>query len=402
MGLFEKIFPNRESNKAASAKSSFETLTAYRPAFTNWSGAIYENELVRAAVDSKARQIAKLKVELHGAAQPRLRTRVKHKPNDYMTWSQFLYRVATILELQNNCFILPMVDRYGNLTGYFPALPSNCKVVDYNGKAWLRYQFSTGKVGAVEFERCGLLTKFQYKDDFFGENNTALVKTMELLDMQNQGMKEAIRHSGVIAFSAQLTNFKNEEDLAAERKAFAETNFGGENGDNFWLFPSTYKDIKQVEMSQYTIEPEHIAIIQNNVFNYFGVNERILQGNANSDELDAFYESVVEPFAIQLSEVMTSMTFSNDEQSYGSHVYVGANRLNYMKTSDKVQLIKELGDRGFITVNEARELLNYEPIDGGDVRPARGEYYYQDNEGNVTGKNVPQETEEQEEPADAN
>jgi hypothetical protein len=31
-------------------------------------------------------------------------------------------------------------------------------------------------------------------------------------------------------------------------------------------------------------------------------------------------------------------------------------------------------DRGVMSINEARELFNYPPVEGGDVRTIRGEY----------------------------
>jgi len=80
------------------------------------------------------------------------------------------------------------------------------------------------------------------------------------------------------------------------------------------------------------------------------------------------------------------MTFSETEIGYGSKIMATANRLQYMKTSDKIQFVSQLGDRGLITINEARELLNYPPVEGGDIRPARGEYFFLDDAGQVISK----------------
>ena len=81
MSLFDKIFrPDKakESNEALSrAQTLFQTLTAYQPAFTSWGGAIYESEIVRAAVDARARHISKLKVEISGSANKALQTKLK-------------------------------------------------------------------------------------------------------------------------------------------------------------------------------------------------------------------------------------------------------------------------------------------------------------------------------------
>lgn len=384
MGLFEKLFPKKA--ETVKVKSSFETLTAYRPAFTSWDGMIYETELVRTSIDAFARQVSKLRVEFYGEAQGTLKTILQHRPNEFQTWSQFLYRLATIYMVQNNAFIVPITDMYGNTKGYYPVLPSSCGLVEVEGELWLRYEFSNRKVGAVEFRRCGLMTRFQYKDDFFGEKNLALTPTMQVIDLQNQGIQEAIKSSATFRFSAKLSNFSNEDDLAEEQKRFTAKSFRADSGPVL-VFPNVYEDIKQIDSKPWTVDAESMKLIQNNIERYFGANEEILTNSADPEQLDAYYEGIIEPFAIQLAEVLNLMTYTDLELSYGNHVYVGANRLVYMKTSQKIQFVKDMGDRGFLSINEGRELFNLPPIEGGDVRPIRGEYYFEDDEGNVTGKN---------------
>lgn len=382
--LFSKIFQRPDVQQA---QQYFKTFNAYLPIFTTWNGALYESELVRSAVDARARHISKLSVQLSGAAQPKLKTAVASAPNEFQTWSQFLYRLSTILDMQNTAFIVPVFNKYMEQKGYYCVLPSRCSIVEYAGTEWLRYQFSTGDIGSVELNRCGILTKFQYKDDFFGEKNNALTPTMQLVDIQNQGIVEGVKNSASFRFMARLTNFKSPEELAKEQQNFSSKNLSADSG-GMLLFPNTYGDIKQIDSHPFTVDAEQMKLIQTNVYNYFGVNEAILQNRAMGDELDAFYEGAIEPFALQLGDVLTNVTYTQREREMGSKVIVSANKLQYMKTSDKVNFVKELGDRGFITINEARELLNYSPLpdDVGGLRPLRGEYYLQDQEGNITKK----------------
>ena len=80
---------------------------------------------------------------------------------------------------------------------------------------------------------------------------------------------------------------------------------------------------------------------------------------------------------IQFSETMTATTFSQGEMANGAGIIATANRLMYMSISSKIELARELGDRGMITINEIRELFNYTPLaEGGDKAPIRGEYKY--------------------------
>ena len=377
MGLLDWLFGEEEKQKPqALAKSEqFKLLTAYEPVFRNYYGSIYESDLVRSAIEAKARHISKLKVEMQGEAQAALKAKMKHVPNPWMTWPQFLARSSTILDCTNNLFICPVQNEFYETIGFFPVLPENVKLIeDKNGKLWLRYTFQNNEHGIIEFERCAYLNKHQYKSDFFGDSNRALNRTLDMIAINDQAIQEAVKQSGSYRFLAQVSNFVSPDDLALERQRWTAENLSGENTGGLLLFPNTYRDIRQIDSKPYTVDPEEMKQINENVFNYFGVSEKVMQGSANSDELDAFFNSSVEPFAIALSEAMSRAIYTERERSFGNHVYVNSNRLQYMTQTAKVSLARELGDRGILTINEIRELFNYGPIDGGDVAYIRGEY----------------------------
>ena len=113
------------------------------------------------------------------------------------------------------------------------------------------------------------------------------------------------------------------------------------------------------------------------MFEYFGVNEDILQNKFNSETWSAFYEGAVEPWAIQFSEVMTKMLFTMRERSQDNYVMATANRLQYMSNADKLKVSAQMADRGLMTRNEIREIWNLAPLPEpfGSQLPARGEYY---------------------------
>lgn len=373
MGLFDWLFP-KEPLRPQQKTEQFKLLTAYEPVFRNHFGSVYESALVRSAIEAKARHISKLKVGLQGEAQPNLKAKMKHAPNEWMTYPQFLARCSTILDATNNLFIVPVQDQYLQTTGFFPVLPERVKLIeDRKGKLWLQYTFRNNMNGIVEFDRCAYLNKHQFKSDFFGDSNHALDSTMDLIEIQDQGIKEAVKNSASYRFMARVSNFTSPDDLAEERSRFTRENLSGENS-GLLLFPNTYSDIRQIESNPYTVDTDQMKLIQTNVYNYFGVNEEIIQGKAESDQLDAFFNSAIEPFAIALSEALSRAIYTERERSFGNHVYVNANRLQYMSQTAKVTVAKELGDRGILTINEIRELFNYAPLQDGDVAFIRGEY----------------------------
>ena len=379
MSLFEKIFRPKEATKSEqvmdSSKPIFYELNNYRPVFTDWKGEIYEDALVRAAIDARARHISKLKVEIRGTAQPSFQNKMRQGPNQWQTYSQFLYRISTILDIHNTAFIVPVFDAGMVITGYYPVLPKKCEIVEFKGEPWLRYKFSHGDTAAVEFKKCAILNKFQYKDDFFGENNDALDETMNLMDIQAQGIEDGVENAASYRFMAQVNNFTKADDLKNERVRFSKENLTADaEAGGLLLFPNTYQNIQQIKTNSYQIDPEQTKLINENVFKYFGVNDRILKNEATSDELDAFFNGAIEPFAIQFSEAMTRAIFSERERAGGSYLVANANRLQYMTMKQKVEMAQQMLDRGVMSINEARELFNYLPVEGGDVRTIRGEY----------------------------
>ncbi len=385
MGLIDKIFG--KSEPAKEPQGYFKTLTAYTPVFTSWGGEIYESELVRAAIHARANHASKLMVSVQGSAKPRLSNRLKHSPNEWQTWGQFLYRLSTILDVQNNAFIVPVMDKYGETVGIYPVLPSRCEVLDYNGEAWLRYQFISGQKASIEMRHCGIMNKFQYQDDFFGEKNGALRPTMNLINIQNQGITEGVKSAATYRFMARVNNFTKPEDLAKERQRFTRENL--QEGDGgILLFPNTYSDIKQIESKPFIIDAEQMKIINANVFNYFGVNEDILQNKAYGDAWSAFYEGAIEPFSIQFSDVITKMLYTETERSYGASVMATANRLQYMSNTEKLNVSSQMADRGIMNRDEIREIWNLPPLPNGQGQAytIRGEYYLLGTDGTVTKK----------------
>ena len=382
MGLFEKIFGAKQP-QAVVGPGYFQTLTAYQPVFRTWNGSLYESLLVRSAIDARARHISKLKLEITGSAQPKLQTQLKYAPNDWQTWSQFLYRLSTFLDMNTTAFIVPVYDKFVQCRGFYPVLPSSCEIIEDSSKnTYLRYTFRSGKKAVLPIEEVGILTKMQYESDFFGAGNGPLNSTVQLMDLQDQGIAEAIKNGATYRFMAKMANFTKAEDLARERKRFTKENL--QEGGGILLFPNNYQDIQQLKQTAYTVDPAQIELINQNVFSFFGVNMDILQNKAIGDAWSAFYEGAIEPFAIQFSEVLTRVAFTQNEIAHGSLFMLTANRLQYMSTTDKLNVSAQMADRGIMSVNEIRDIWNLAPVENGDQRTIRGEYYTINSDGTYT------------------
>ena len=378
MGIFEKIFGRREPVAAAKARATFQLLEGYTPMFRSWAGSIFESDLIRAALDAHGRHAAKLQVNVTGEAQKGLRSRLMIAPNEYQTWSQFLYRTAVTLYCRNTAFIVPVAGEYGETTGVIGICPDSWEVVEYRGKPYVRFSFLSQKHAAVELDRLGIVTRFQYKNELFGESNEALKATLDLIAMQQQGITEGIKNGASYRFSAQSDNWSTDEDLGKEMERFNKYTFQNlKTSGGTILFPNTYKNIQQLKQEAYKVDADQMQLIKSNVYDYFAVNEDVIQNKAYGDAWMAFYEGAVEWLAIQLSEVMTRMLYTERERQFGNRIFFTSNRLQYMSNGDKLNAISQMADRGLMTRNELREILNLSPLPEplGSQIPARGEYY---------------------------
>ena len=360
-GIFEKLFPRPK--KPAADEQFFLLFNGYSPVFTSAGGSIYEKGLIRAAIHANALSCSKLKPEMIGNAKAELKAALRFRMNEFMVTSQFLYRLATILFVENTAFIVPVEDYYGNLTGFYPVLPSTAQMVQSQGRQYLRFRFGSGNTTAIEWEKVGVLTRYQYDNDIFGATNAALRPTIQLIDAQNDGIINGVKSSANIRFLGKVANIIDDDDLKEARAKFIEQNLGPDNNGGVILTDNKITEITPIESKPITVNAAQMEQIKSNVFDYFGCNEAIIQNTYNEDQWNAYYEGCIEPIAIQLSQVMTCMIFTNKEIAAGNQVIFTSDWLQYASNKTKKEVISDFLDRGVISHNESRSILNMSRID---------------------------------------
>lgn len=394
MSIFD-VFRKRKQDKQKidgwmQDNTTFKIINANQFSFNSWDGCLYNQSQVRAAVDAIARHTSKLRFELITNKKSQLLTYLKHQPNKMQTWSQFLYRTSTILNVFNTAIIVPLLNDKQQINGYYTIVPATVNVVagpsvvysrdewvvdDTEIEPWITYRKKNGTTESVPLSLCCVLTRFQMNSDFFGESNSSLDTTMELIHAQNQAIQNAVKSSSGYKFYASISNFTKADDLQKERRRFTEENLSADsNANGLLLFPNTYANINQIKESQFVVPDETMRFIKESINDYFGVNENIIQNKMTAEEYAAFYEGCIEPFAIQISEAMTKMLFSLIERSNGNKVFFSTNRLQYLSAADKMNVTEKMSDRGLMTINELRDIWNMAPVEQGDERVIRGEY----------------------------
>ncbi|OLA94148.1 MAG: hypothetical protein BHW64_05080, partial [Candidatus Melainabacteria bacterium LEY3_CP_29_8] len=275
------------------------------------------------------------------------------KPNPYMTTYDFIYKIVSLLLAQNNEYIYIDIDSTGNLRGLYPLNPLFCTLVESNNEIWLKFQFLDGNTYYVRYDRVIHLRNFYVKHDFYGENNETLKGALETQIVADDGIKNAIKISaslrGVLKASQAMLKDKDIEEM---KNKFVDSLLSSTNGIGGL---DARLDFKEINLNPVLLDKEQLSIVNGNIYGYFMISEEIIKSKYTADEWNAFYESVLEPKAIQMGQAFTNAIFS---------VKFSVNRIKYAKTETKINLIKEAGALGLLTVDEGREILDLPAIGG--------------------------------------
>ena len=369
--LFDRIFGRQTT---PTAMQSLRMMNEFTPTFTMLNDA-YDSDVVRSAVDAIARNAGKLKPKhirrMNGTVTPtnsNLEYLLSVRPNPYMDGYSFLYKVVTQLYMQNNSYIFIDWSENGQVKAFYPVNAHQVEFVEAQGQIFVKFRFLGGQQVTLPYQEIIHLRRFFYKNDLYGENSVrAIMPTLELINTTNEGIVNAVKSSaalrGLLKFSAMM----KPEDMKKQRDAFVtdyldiSNNGGVAATDSKAEYVPLSNDPKMIDAKQ-------MELIEDKVYKYFNVNLSIVKSDYSEQQWNAFYESVLEPIAIQLSLEFTAKVFTDREQGWGNEIIFEANRLQYASNQTKISLVQTLMDRGLMSMNEAREIFNLAPIDDGDKR----------------------------------
>lgn len=375
MGFIRKIFRDGKSKENQSLKSRVEVMNGGPAIFTQFSGNAYESDIYRSAVDSIARNVAKLK-PVHVVTIERnrkdgdnyLNRILQVRPNPYMTSYDMIYKIVTHYYLYNNAFAYLQKDENGKLTGIYPLSPVNMEyLTDLTGELYCRFFFAGDKQVTLPFRDVFTIRRFYNSNDLLGDKNTAILNTLDLAHTQNEGIANSIKSSATIKGLLKYNQILSPENLKKEKEEFIKDYLSISNNGGIVALDSKM-DYVPLEIKGVAIDNEQMSAIKQKIYDYLGVSEKIVNSTYNEDEWSAFYESVVEALGVQISLELTDKIFTQREQAFGNSIIMEANRLQVASNATKVNMIKELMPLGLFTVNQALEILNLPSVENGDRR----------------------------------
>lgn len=370
--IFDRIFNRRKRKREVTRAEVMTGRTGY---FTQFSGNAYESDIYRSAVDAIARNAAKLKPthvitgeNKRKTGDPQLNYILQVRPNPFMTAYDLLYKLVTHYYLYNNAFAFLQKDDRGNLQAIYPLLPENMEyVTDPTGTLYCRFLFANGQTVILPYSEVFTVRRFFNSNDLLGDSNTAIMPTLDLAHTQNEGLSNAIKSSAHIRGILKYNQVLSADKLKEEKEAFIEDYLSVSNHGGIAALDSKF-DYIPIEHEPVTIDDKQLQAVKKKIYEYLGISENIVNSTYTEDEFNAFYESVIEPLAVQFSLELTDKIFTKREQAFGNAIIFDSNRIQFASNKSKINMIKELMPLGLFTVNQALEILNLPPVEDGDRR----------------------------------
>lgn len=362
-------------NKTVKVTQQFKMITDQGNGFYSWSGKLYESDIVRAAIRPKSRAMGKLigkhiRDSANGSSvNPDVYMRMLlEEPNPYMTGQMLQEKLAVQLELNNNAFAYINRDPNGTPMEIYPITAIGVQaLLDDSGELYLQFSLLNGRVVTFRYTDIIHLRKDFNQDDLFGENpSKALTSVMEVVNTTDQGIVYAIKNSAVIRWLLKFTTTLRPEDQKKEVKRFVD-DYLSTTSDTVGVAATDAKaDAKQVDPKDYVPNEKQMDLAKQRIYSFFNTNDKIVQSTYNEDEWISYYEATIEPDAMQLSGEYTRKLFNRRARGFGNRIVFESSNLTFASMQTKLGLVQFV-DRGIMSPNEVRAILNMAPVDGGDT-----------------------------------
>lgn len=348
-----------------------QLMSGYNAVYTDVGDNIYDSNIARECINTIATHAAKMlpkHIQKKDGITKKYKGDINYllsvQPNPIMTTFDFLYKVTSILYSANNVFIFINRDNKGMITGFYPLHPDNCGLYENNGKIYIQFQFNDGNYYYTLYDEVIHLRRFFNNHDIYGENNNVLSGAIETANTATEGIRNAIKTStslkGILKYGAMLKG----KDIKESRDQFVK-DFVTNLGDGSGIAGLDAKaEFQELNLKPLTLDKDQLNFVNYNIFDYFSISENIVRSKFDDIEWNAFYESVIEPLAIQMSNAFTIKIFGKESIKAGHQIIFDVNRIKYAKTDTKINLLKETAILGLYTIDEAREILDLPAIGG--------------------------------------
>lgn len=380
-GFFDLFKPKK---KTQNGLTYAPTMTGNVPFYTSFGESVYASDIIVQSIRCKANEFKKLDprhIRTTDGAQAVINdssiARVLKRPNAYMTTADFLEKITILLELTKNVFIYPTWyktkggERY--YTGLYPLKPSEVQyMTDAAGALYIYLRFANGYDVTLPADSVIHWRKDYGVNDYFGggmfggNDNAGLLTMLQRYDQLTQSIAKALECSCQVNAVLKVNTYSETDALKEKREQFEADIKANKSGllvaDMSTEFQNIPRDVKLVDA-------ETLKFFYDTILRANGCSLAILNGDYTKAQKEAYYEHALEADIKGLGQAMSRVIFSDREASFGNEIVLYPNDITFMSMENKLTALQLGLPAGIFTKNEARKLLGYAPIDGGDVMP---------------------------------
>ena len=355
------------------------------PVFSQFGQDVYASDIVQMAIDCIATEISKLqprhiKIAADGEQtipDSSINRLFKFSPNQFMTTADFLEKTMWTLYMNYNCFIYPayelVTDKNGwtrkSYTGFYPLNPIQATFLqDASNTLFVRLDFAGGDYLTIKYDEIIHLRKKYSVNSFMGggrsgqPDNQALLKVLNINETVIEGLGKAIKTSLAIRGILKINTMLDDDKQQAERKQFEQAVASGKTGILPMDLKGEYVDLKP---DPKIIDKDTMEFIQSKILNWYGVPLKILSGDFNDEDYQAWYEKTLERQVISLDQGFSKILFTDNNLSRGHQMVFYHRDMMYLSTKSKLELIKIAGEQGLLMDDQKLQILGYPPLPDG-------------------------------------
>lgn len=246
------------------------------------------------------------------------------------------------------------------IEAFYPLSPSSVEFIGAQGsKLYVKMLFPDGKRVVLPYNEVIHLHRHFSNNELLGNDNTPLYPLIDTAHTLTEATGAAVKNATNIREILKFTSLVNPTQVKIEKERFVKDYLSLQNIGGIAATDQRF-EFQPTNSTPYNVPHEQTEAINSQICAYLGISPKIVSGDYTEDEFAAFYESVIEPFALQMS-----LEFTN---KCGIDIAFSAERLEFSSAKTRIGLLRELLPFGIISINEARKLLSLPAVKDGDRR----------------------------------
>ena len=346
-------------------QARWRELGAYTAVFSPFGKDIWRSDLVRSCIRAISEHTSKANAV---SSKPEIAQLLNTKPNMYMNGKDFLTKIRNWLEVKNTAFIyINREPLTAKVLGFYPVPYESFEGIEAEGELFIKFYFAgnSERQLILPWADLAVMRKDYYSSDIWGDDNRAILEKLDIINTADQGVANAVKSTANLRGILKSTKaMLKREDIKEQQQQFIEDYMNLSNNAGIASLDASM-DFQPIKMEPIVADSALVKEYRDDVFRYFGVNDKILMSQYNEDEMEAFYEARIEPFLVALGTELTRKVFTDRELALKNYIIYESNRIGYASNKTKLNMI-QLVDRGILTPNELRQVFNMAPYEGGD------------------------------------